>query len=206
MIGAKCFFAPRGLARRLPQFTRHFVKCEAAGLSGRFERMPERAKLVKGRARLPIWRFRKVRLSDRRREWEKVSNTVTPPCGAEVLRNNAGDGPVRTCCAPRAGESLLRGSVLGAGRGLSRGAGSDSVPAEGCPGGAREVLMPRMRDDHPPARTFPCDSIESIGPRRRISYASSKLRPFVCPLNAPCGRKSWPSPARTMAHTPHPII
>ena len=60
----------------------------------------------------------------------------------------------------RAGElPLLRlGQAVEAGRGRHRDAGGDPAPVEGDPDGAREVLVPGLRDDHAAAGAVPCDA------------------------------------------------
>ncbi len=60
----------------------------------------------------------------------------------------------------RAGElSLLRvGEAVEAGRGYHRDAGGDPAAVEGDPDGAREVLVPGVRDDQPAAGAVPCDA------------------------------------------------
>ena len=45
-----------------------------------------------------------------------------------------------------------------AGRGHHRDAGGDPAPMEGDPDGAREVLVPGLRDDHAAAGALPCDA------------------------------------------------
>ena len=55
--------------------------------------------------------------------------------------------------------SLLRiDEAVEAGRGHHRDAGGDPAPVEGDPDGAREVLVPGLRDDHAAAGALPCDA------------------------------------------------
>jgi hypothetical protein len=54
-------------------------------------------------------------------------------------------------------ESWIQEAVE-AGRGRHRDVGGDSSPVEGDPDGAREVLVPGLRDDHPAAGTVPCNT------------------------------------------------
>ena len=79
----------------------------------------------------------------------------------------------------RAGElSLLRlGEAVEAGRGHHRDAGGDPAPVEGDPDGAREVLVPGLRDDHAAAGAVPCDAARLCRPEPAGHDPVREVRP-----------------------------
>ena len=78
-----------------------------------------------------------------------------------------------------AGElSLLRlDEAVEAGRGHHRDAGGDPAPMEGDPDGAREVLVPGLRDDHPAAGAVPCDAARLCRPQPAGHDPVREVRP-----------------------------
>ena len=80
---------------------------------------------------------------------------------------------------PGAGElSLLRlDEAVEAGRGHHRDAGGDSAPVEGDPDGAREVLVPGLRDDHPAAGALPRDAARLCRPQPAGHDPVREVRP-----------------------------
>ena len=79
----------------------------------------------------------------------------------------------------RAGElSLLRvGQAVEAGRGRHRDAGGDPAPVEGDPDGAREVLVPGLRDDHAAAGALPCHAARLCRPEPAGHDPVREVRP-----------------------------
>src|SRR5262245_53432532 len=80
---------------------------------------------------------------------------------------------------PGAGElPVLRVEEAGeAGRGHHRDAGGDPAPVEGDPDGAREVLVPGVRDDHAAARAVPCDATRLCRPQPAGHGPVREVRP-----------------------------
>jgi Transposase C of IS166 homeodomain len=101
------------------------------------------------------------------------------PAQAAFSQTVPGSSAARTRRHPGAGElPVLRVEEAGeAGRGHHRDAGGDPAPVEGDPDGAREVLVPGVRDDHAAAGAVPCDATRLCRPQPAGHGPVREVRP-----------------------------
>ena len=79
--------------------------------------------------------------------------------------------------APASCPAAARRKLSKLGEDSHRDAGGDSAPVEGDPDGAREVLVPGLRDDHAAAGAVPCDAARLRRPQPAGHDPVREVRP-----------------------------